>query len=147
MKICEPRSDDDFKKYYELRWKILREPWNQPRGSERDEMDDIAMHIMVCIGDEVIGVSRLHFNSDEEAQIRYMAVDERYRRKGIGTMMLKELEGRAREKGARYVVLNARENAVDFYRKNGYTVVEKTYTLFNSINHFKMRKFLDGKER
>ena len=144
MKICEPKSDDDFKKYYELRWKVLREPWNQPRGSEKDDMEKESIHLMVCDEDEAVGVSRLHFNSREEAQVRYMAVDERYRGKGIGTMMLAELEKKAREKGASYIILNARENAVDFYRKNGYDVVERTYTLFGSINHFKMRKFLDA---
>ncbi|RLF63293.1 MAG: GNAT family N-acetyltransferase [Thermoplasmata archaeon] len=143
MKICEPKRDDDFKKYYELRWKVLREPWNQPRGSEKDDMEEESIHLMVCDEDEAVGVSRLHFNSREEAQVRYMAVDERYRGKGIGTMMLAELEKKAREKGASYIILNARENAVDFYRKNGYDVVERTYTLFGSINHFKMRKFLD----
>jgi len=143
MKICEPKRDDDFKKYYELRWKVLREPWNQPRGSEKDDMEKESIHLMVCDEDEVVGVSRLHFNSREEAQVRYMAVDERYRGKGIGTMMLAELEKKAREKGASYIILNARENAVDFYRKNGYDVVERTHTLFGSINHFKMRKFLD----
>lgn len=99
MRICEPKSDDDFKKYYELRWKILREPWNQPRGSEKDEMEDESIHIMACIGDEVVGVSRLHFNSDEEAQIRYMAVDNAHQRKGIGKTLLRELEKRAREGG------------------------------------------------
>ena len=144
MRICEPESNKDFEKYYDLRWRVLREPWNQPRGSERDEMDDKSTHIMVCIGNDVVGVSRLHFNSPEEAQVRYMAVDDAHQRKGVGTLMLGELEKRAKEKGAKYMVLNARENAIEFYKKNGYAVVERTYTLFGSINHFIMRKVLES---
>ena len=28
-----PNSDQDFEKYYELRWRILRKPWGQPKIS------------------------------------------------------------------------------------------------------------------
>lgn len=143
MDIREPESGRDFDRYYDLRWRVLREPWNQPRGSEKDDADDSSIHIMACVDGDVAGVGRLHFNSEEEAQIRYMAVDERYRGNGVGTAIVRELEKRAVEKGARYIVLNARENAVGFYRKNGYEVIERTYTLFGSINHFKMRKIFD----
>ncbi len=141
IKICFPRGKQ-FEKYYELRWKILRKPWNQPRGSERDDIEDEAIHIMACDDDKIVGVARLHFNSMEEAQIRYMAVDEKYRGQGIGSMMLRRLEEIAKKKGAKYIILNARENAVNFYKKNGYSTVEKSYVLFNTIQHYKMMKNL-----
>jgi len=134
--------EGDFDKYLELRWRILRKPWNQPRGSEVDELDDEAIHIAAYDEDKMVGVARLHFNSKEEAQIRYMAVEEGYRNRGIGSKMLEKLEEIAKEKGARYVMLNARENAVGFYLKNGYELVEKSYLLFGTIQHYKMRKML-----
>jgi len=99
IKICSPEGKQ-FEKYYELRWEVLRKPWNQPRGSERDDMEDKAIHIMACDGNKIVGVARLHFNSIEEAQIRYMAVEEGYRMQGIGSMMLRRLEEMAKEKGA-----------------------------------------------
>jgi len=141
IKICFPQ-DKQFEEYYELRWRVLRKPWNQPRGSEKDELEDRAIHIMACDGNKIVGVARLHFNSKEEAQIRYMAVDESYRRRGIGSMMLRRLEEIAREKGASHIVLNARENAVGFYEKNGYKIVKKSYVLFGEIQHYKMMKNL-----
>ncbi|MCD6573014.1 MAG: GNAT family N-acetyltransferase [Thermoplasmata archaeon] len=135
-------KESNLKKYYELRWEILRKPWNQPRGSERDDMEDKAIHIMACDGNKIVGVARLHFNGIKEAQIRYMAVEEGYRRRGIGSMMLRRLEEMAKEKGAEYIILNARENAVNFYKKNGYSIIEKSYVLFNEIQHYKMKKKL-----
>lgn len=134
--------EGDFDKYLELRWRILRKPWNQPRGSEVDELDDEAIHIAAYDEDKMVGVARLHFNSKEEVQTRYMAVEEGYRNRGIGSKMLEKLEEIAKEKGARYVMLNARENAVGFYLKNGYELVEKSYLLFGTIQHYKMRKML-----
>ena len=119
----------------------MRKPWNQPEGSEKDELEDGAFHIMVCENDgTVVGVGRLHFNSEDEWQIRYMAVEDSYRGRGIGKIVLSKLEEAAKSEGAGQIELNARETAVQFYEKAGYQVIEPAHTLFDAIKHFKMRK-------
>jgi predicted GNAT family N-acyltransferase len=143
MKIIEPSTADELKRYYELRWKILRAPWNQPRGSEQDELEHSSRHIMVVDSNRAaIAVGRLHFNSIREAQIRYMAVAVEQQRKGVGTRLIAALEQRAVELGAACVVIDARESALRFYRKQGYEPQGPGHTLFNSIAHVKMRKGL-----
>jgi len=142
IEIREPRTKKEFEDYYNLRYKILRKPWNQPPGSEKDELEDKSIHILACSRGKVIGCSRIHFNSPEEAQIRYMAVDQRFRSKGIGQRMLKELESRAAEHDEKYIVLNAREAAVHFYESNGYRVIGESPTMFGTVKHKKMRKDL-----
>ncbi len=142
MRITEPKTKEDFDKYYDLRWRILRKPWGQPEGSEKDDLEDESIHLMACSGDGVCGVARAHFNSPGEAQIRYMAVDEPYRGKGIGSKLLAELETRIKQKGGRQVTLNAREIAVGFYEEHGYEMITKAHTLYGTIEHFKMRKRL-----
>ncbi|MCG6898677.1 MAG: GNAT family N-acetyltransferase, partial [Gammaproteobacteria bacterium] len=90
MNIREPLSRDDFQRYYELRWEILRAPWNQPRGSEQDALESSSHHLMVTDDHQaVVAVGRLHFNTTHEAQIRYMAVAAGQQRKGIGTRLLR----------------------------------------------------------
>ena len=143
MIVTEPTSEKDFELYYDLRWRILRKPWNQPKGSEKDELEDKSIHAMVCEVDRVpIGVGRAHFNSDEEAQLRYMAVEEEWQGKGIGKMILSYLEGKIKEKGAKVIILNARDIAIKFYEKNGYEIVKEAHTLFDAIPHYRMRKIL-----
>ncbi|MBS7650438.1 MAG: GNAT family N-acetyltransferase [Candidatus Bathyarchaeia archaeon] len=142
IRIREPKTAEEFDKYYELRWRVLREPWGQPPGSEKDDLEGEAAHIVASIGGKIIGVGRIHFNSDIEAQIRYMAVESRYRNMGVGSKILKKLEDIARGRGARMIVLNAREEAVKFYRKHGYEVVGDAGTLFDSIRHWRMSKTL-----
>jgi len=143
MKIIEPSTAGELQRYYELRWKILREPWNQPRGSEQDELEHSSCHVMVVDSNRaVIAVGRLHFNSIREAQIRYMAVAVEQQRKGVGTRLMAALEQRAVELGAACVVIDARESALRFYRKQGYEPQGPGHTLFNSIAHVKMRKGL-----
>ncbi len=78
-RIKQPETKAEFKHYYHLRWKLLRAPWNQPEGSEVDDIDDKCFYVMAITvnadeKDKVIGIARLQFNSDDEAQIRYMAV-------------------------------------------------------------------------
>ncbi len=139
MEIREARNEE-MEAYYRLRWEILRKPWKQPYGSERDEMESNAIHIVAIHDNKVVGVARLHFNSPEEAQVRYMAVDERYRGKGIGSKMLQMMEKMALNRGAVKIILDARENAVEFYRKNGYEIVRPSKVLFGEIKHFLMEK-------
>ena len=119
----------------------MRKAWNQPKGSEKEELEDGAFHIMVCEDDgTVVGVGRVHFNSEDEWQIRYMAVEENYRRSGIGEIVLSKLEEAAKSGGAGQIVLDARETAVAFYEKAGYEVTEPAHTLFGAVKHFKMVK-------
>lgn len=142
FRIVSPQSDEEFEKYYDLRWRILRQPWGQPKGSEKDELENKSFHIMVLEGDRLIGVGRGHFNTGSQYQIRYMAVDENWRRKGVGTMILSRLQEQAARGGAGRIVLNAREGAVEFYEKRGFKIIEQAHTLFGCIRHFKMVKEL-----
>ena len=52
------------------------------------------------------------------------------------------LEAQARAAGLHEIVLHARHNAVPFYQRLGYAVVEPSYTLFGAIPHFLMTKTL-----
>lgn len=142
MILSTPRTRDEFERYYDLRFRVLREPWGQPRGSEKDALEDTSLHVMATEGPMVVGVGRGQMNTKDEAQIRYMAVEETQRCRGIGGSILAELESMLREKGAVYVVLDVRESAVDFYKRHGYEVVGKSHTLFGVIPHYKMCRTL-----
>jgi len=142
--VIEPQTPEEFKQYYSLRYKILRKPWGQPHGSERDNEDEISYHRMIideATGD-AIAVGRLQVNTKEEAQIRYMAVGDNYQGKGLGSKIVIALEDIALDKGANRIILQARKNAVQFYQRNGYKVVEKSYILFDEIQHWLMKKEL-----
>jgi predicted GNAT family N-acyltransferase len=145
MRIIEPSSAADFHSYYDLRWRILRAPWDQPRGSERDAQDAHSTHLMLIdSAGKALAVGRLHFNSIREAQIRYMAVEVDRRRSGLGTHLLATLEHRAHTLGAARIVLDARETALGFYRKHGYAIDGSGHMLFNRIAHVRMSKRLGG---
>jgi ribosomal protein S18 acetylase RimI-like enzyme len=120
---------------------MLREPWNQPKGSEKDELEERALHIMVCKENRLpVAVGRAHFNTDIEAQIRFMAVEPRFQHTGLGSVILKKLEDEVRNLGAQYVILHSRETAIPFYERHGYKIISESDTLFESIPHVLMKK-------
>src|SRR4030043_1391191 len=104
--VSTPQTSVEIERYYDLRWRILRAPWNQPRKTIPDELENDSIPIMVCEVDGIpIGVGRVHFNSAEEAQIRSMAVEKDWRGKGVGSIVLKELEKIVIAKGAEKIIL------------------------------------------
>ena len=70
-------------------------------------------------------------------------VDERYRHHGIGSMIIREVERIAREKGCRVVTLGtASYMARPFYEKHGYTVFT-TLKKANGYISYSLVKYLD----
>src|SRR3989344_1159672 len=110
--IREPRTAREFEQYYDLRFRLLREPWNQQRGSEKDCFEDVAIHAIALQGDQIVGGGRLHLISNGEAQVRYMTTSKDFQGKGIGKSILTYLEMRASDYSVRSIVLNAREDVV-----------------------------------
>ena len=145
MEIRAPKTDEEFEAYYELRWRILRKPWGEARGTEVDELEDSTTHIAAF--DEarrLIGVGRLQPVEGALGQVRYMAVEREWRSQGVGQAMIAELERLAKRQGMTAIVLDSREPAIGFYLQNGYEVIGSSYLLFGEIPHSKMAKSLNG---
>ena len=146
LRIATPETAEQIEEYFDLRWRVLRAPWKQPLGSERDAFDPSADHVTAHDSNgRLVGVGRVHLNGDTEAQIRYMATEEDCRGLGVGRAILERLEQLARAHGVERIVLNARDDAVEFYERLGYSVIGPGPTLFDEINHSQMEKRLqDG---
>ena len=83
--------------YFDLRWRVLRAPWQQPRRSEKDDQEAESQHLMIVgKSSRPLAIGRLHFNTPDEAQIRFMAVDPATLGSGLGSVILQECERRAR---------------------------------------------------
>jgi len=138
MTIRHPEPHE-MEAYFELRHEILRKPWGMVKGTEQADDDVTSLHYAAFDDDNnMIGVGRLHFNSPEEGQIRFMAVSQQG--KGVGKAIMHAMEQEAARQNAKSIVLHARELAVPFYEKLGYQITNKSYLLFGEIQHWEMRK-------
>ena len=110
--IRSPHNDIEFEAYYELRWRVLRKPWGEARGTEYDEYDRTATHIAAFNDSKnLVGVGRLQLVEGTLGQVRYMAVEPVFRKQGVGQLILLELEKQAKKQGMTDIFL---EDEVSF---------------------------------
>jgi thioesterase domain-containing protein len=131
-----------------LRWQVLRQPWGQALGSERDTLEKESYHRMITDeSNKVLAVGRLEKMSQYSGQIRFMAVCQSTQGQGLGRQIIEALEQQAKKLGITSLTLNARENALSFYQKLGYTSKGFSHLLFDEIKHFTMSKELFPDEK
>ena len=140
--LVSPQTPAQWQKYFDLRYQVLRAPWLQPLGSERDQDEDQAFHLMVeAVDGTVLAVGRCQLIDANCAQVRYMAVSPTAQGQGLGQQVLAGLELWAQQQGVLQLRLNARDSAIGFYRKQGYRDGTVQPPLFG-IPHLQMWKTL-----
>jgi len=143
--IIPPSKPEHWDAYFNLRYEMLRKPWGEEVGSEHADDDETSMHGMIVNKKgEVLAVGRIHVSAPDQAQVRFMAVRGDMHGMGLGKTLLHYLEHRAQKEipSLIQIMLHAREHAVPFYEKQGYLLIDKSYSLFGSIQHFRMIKSL-----
>ena len=147
--VQPPRTPAEWAAYYQLRYAVLRQPWQQPPGSERCPADAEpgTIHALLLAADAsaapvALAVGMLQPTGGPQGQIRFMAVAPAAAGTGLGRRVVAYLEQEARAGGLTEIVLHARETAVGFYEKLGYELVAPSHTLFGVLPHFLMRKQL-----
>ena len=135
-----PKDEKEFNEYDLFRWRLLRKPIGKTIESLKDEYEDNSFHLIGVIDKKIVACGRLHFIDDSKAQIRYMAVDEKYQRKGLGSSILSLLESHAKKNNADKVILNARDHAIKFYATAKYKILKRYYGSDTGIPHTTMIK-------
>jgi N-acetylglutamate synthase-like GNAT family acetyltransferase len=143
FKIRIAHTPEETQRIIDLRYKILRKPWNQSAETATDTLEPICINAYIeNEKKEVVACGRLQENPDKVGQIRFMAVDDNQQGKGLGKIIVNALESEAKKLQLRSIELQARENAVEFYKSCGYTIKEKTFLLWGIIQHYLMEKVL-----
>lgn len=142
IEIRIPKTEEEWEDYYDLRYRILRKPLNQPRGSERNEGDETGIHFALYEEGVLKAIARLDEVDMEIAQVRFVAVEQEEQNKGYGKLIMYAVEREAYEKLYRKIILHARDYAVDFYLKLDYQLIGSSYKLFDILQHFLMEKEL-----
>jgi predicted GNAT family N-acyltransferase len=108
---------------------------------ERDGRDDEALHLVVLDDGEVVGTCRL-LAEGSEVKLGRMAVASSHRGRRLAAALLVEADARARELGARRIVLAAQLSAQAVYERAGYAPYGDVF-LDAGIEHVMMGKALE----
>ena len=142
ISIRRPETDREWETYYDMRYRILREPLGKERGSERNEGDATGIHFALYDNDELKAIARLDNAGENSAQVRFVAVESELQGKGFGRQIMEATEIAAKKSGSSKMILHARDYAVDFYLILGYEIIEPSYKLFDVLQHYLMEKEL-----
>ena len=124
-----------------VRVRVFVQEQGVPVEEELDEDDLTATHAIAMVNGKVVGAGRVLYLDSGDAKIGRMAVDEAWRRKGIGRHVLMSLEEAARQRGSREAILHAQTYVKSFYASHGY-IEEGEVFLEVGIEHVQMRKRL-----
>ena len=135
--------DPRYEAARDVRYRVLYAPWDLSRDLVEDTDGHEYVHFVAVDNDgTVVGYARLHLEAGE-SQAYQVAVDEARRGRGIGRALMDAVARRARAEGRDFLVLDARERALGFYRRLGYTAEGETFISGRTgTPHRRMRRIL-----
>ncbi len=142
--IRSPHTRDEFKEYYALRYRVLREPWGQPRGTEKDDYEPLSQHFMAVEepGGKIVGAVKLLEKEAGVGWFSHLSVDSRYQSQGIGRLLIERVEAAARERGFKALGCMARLNTTAYFEKFGYRIAGLPAAYFGTTQVVWMEKEL-----
>lgn len=107
-----------------------------PAEIELDADDRHAIHLLALRSGKAVGTARVVIKHGK-AKIGRMAVLRSYRRKGVGTALLKRALALGRRAKTRQIYLNAQMRVAEFYERLGFRAVGKVF-IEAGIRHRRM---------
>ena len=135
------RDESEVEAALALRYDVFCVEQGVSLEEELDGRDDEALHLVVVDGGEVVGTCRL-LPVGSEVKLGRMAVAPTHRGRGLAAALLVEADVRARELGARRIVLAAQLTARAVYERAGYGPYGDVF-LDADIEHVMMAKALE----
>ncbi|MBC7525156.1 MAG: GNAT family N-acetyltransferase [Flavobacterium sp.] len=112
---------------------------------EGDDLDT-THHFGYYVDGKLVGVISIYqnknsnFNSDNQFQIRGMAVLNTHQKKGFGKQLINYCENFTFVQNNKLIWMNARVSAVSFYEKLGYKKINSSFEIKDVGFHFLMYK-------
>ncbi len=140
MKIERITEQSELELAFKIRKKVFVEGQGVPQENEIDDYEDEAEHILVYSNDQPVGTGRLRV-VEGIAKLERICVLPAHRKKGLGRVIMQELEEIAREKGITKVKLHSQTPVQEFYEKLGYQPASEVF-MEEEIPHILMTKEL-----
>jgi predicted GNAT family N-acyltransferase len=148
IKVVQVSNEGELSSALAIREIVFIEEQRVPESLERDEEDSNAFHLLAYEGGHAIGTGRLvqlgvppKGEVGTWGRIGRMAVLASWRTKGVGSMLLNDLEAEARRRQLDGLFLHAQLFTRGFYLGAGY---EAAGQIFEEVGvpHVEMRKRL-----
>ena len=113
VEIRQPVNEREWDKIFEMRFDLLHRYLGHPKEKKKTKN---GLCFIAVEGKEIVGTGCFEIER-KLGHVRYVAVKRNFRHKGIGSMIMKELERVAKEKGLNKLYVNSRRPAKKFFRQ------------------------------
>ena len=134
-------SSPEYPEYLELREAVLRRPIGLRITEEELAMEKHYVHIAGLIDGRVCATTALVPEEANRMRMIQVAISPDVQSRGIGTAMMRLIDDYCKQRGVEYIWCNARESAIAFYAKNGYSAEGESFEKVG-IPHRLMHKSL-----
>jgi predicted GNAT family N-acyltransferase len=122
VRVRQVSSQKELKKVYTIRTRVFVKEQGVPPEIELDHHEKRALHFLVFEAGKAVGTARVVMHRGS-AKIGRMAVLKSYRRRGIGTRLLKRVIAIAKNHGAQKIYLHAQVPVIGFYEAMAFQCV------------------------
>jgi len=134
-------SSPEYPEYLELREAVLRRPIGLRITEEELAMEEHYVHIAGLIDSRVCATTALVPEEGNKMRMIQVAISPDVQSKGIGSAMMRFIDEYCKLRSVEYIWCHARESAVAFYAKNGYSAEGESFEKVG-IPHRLMHKSL-----
>lgn len=112
-----------------------------------DDLEATA-HFGIYDHENIVGVTSVFevstplLSEKKQFQLRGMAILDTHQKRGLGDQLVQKAEQYTKEQNGETLWFNAREIAVGFYKKMGYTTIGEPFTIGDIGIHYVMYKIL-----
>lgn len=133
--IPEGVIDDSFRS---IRLEVFVKEQGVDEEAEFDDFDMQVPHFVIFLDGEAVATGRIIPYGEGTVKFGRIAVKKDKRGLGLGEKVVLELLKKAREDGAKKVLIGSQSHAVGFYEKCGFSLVGTPEYLEENIPHFDM---------
>lgn len=126
IELVKVAREDQWTAYHHIRRLVLFERRGL-EGYDENHPDDVAtghIPLLLCRDNLAIGTVRLDLQGNDVAIVRLVAIMPEHQRRGFGRILMAELEILAAKQGVVRLEVSAARDAVPFYRKLGWTLLD-----------------------
>jgi len=127
LRVIPVASSEDWAAYHEIRRRVLFEARGLD-GYDLDHPDDRKsghFPLLLRTGNVAVGAARLDLKGGDQAVVRTVAIRSEFQRQGFGREIMSGIESFARGRGVASLTVNAAPDAVGFYRRSGWVLVDE----------------------
>lgn len=126
VRIKKVSSKTELEKAFAIRMRVFVKEQGVPAEIELDRDDQRAIHFLATTLGKAVGTARVIMRS-RSAKIGRMAVLKSYRRKCVGTELLKRAVATAKRLGAQEIYLHAQVPVIGFYETMDFRCVGRVF--------------------